>query len=64
GVEYQLARLLGSLCEAAFMYSALRWLVFREKAPAAHPAVAAEVGLEATAPVGRRASDPLRGPGI
>ncbi|MGH9121750.1 MAG: GtrA family protein [Acidimicrobiales bacterium] len=63
GVEYQLARLLGSLCEAAFMYSALRWLVFREKAPAAQAAVASEVGLEGPTPVGRRTGDPACGPG-
>ncbi len=29
GVQYQLARLAAGLCEAAYMYSAMRWLVFR-----------------------------------
>lgn len=29
GVSYQLARILAGLCEAAFMYSALRWVIFR-----------------------------------
>jgi len=29
GVQYQLARLAAGICEAAYMYSAMRWLVFR-----------------------------------
>lgn len=29
GVHYQLARLAAGLCEAVYMYSAMRWLVFR-----------------------------------
>lgn len=29
GVQYQLARLAAGLCEAVYMYSAMRWLVFR-----------------------------------
>lgn len=29
GVQYQLARLAAGVCEAAYMYSAMRWLVFR-----------------------------------
>ena len=32
GVQYQLARLIAALCEAVYMYSAMRWLVFRSKA--------------------------------
>lgn len=32
GVQYQLARMAGALCEAVYMYSAMRWLVFRSKA--------------------------------
>jgi putative flippase GtrA len=31
GVEYHLARILAAGCEAVFMYSALRWVVFRDK---------------------------------
>ncbi|MQY19724.1 GtrA family protein [Nocardia macrotermitis] len=29
GVEYHLARLVSGACEAAFMYCAMRWVVFR-----------------------------------
>ncbi|MGV9797459.1 GtrA family protein [Mycobacterium sp. NPDC003449] len=29
GVEYHLARILAGACEAAYMYSAMRWVVFR-----------------------------------
>jgi hypothetical protein len=29
GVEYQLARLLSGLCEGAYMYCVMRWVVFR-----------------------------------
>jgi hypothetical protein len=30
GVDYQLARVAAGLCEAAYMYAAMRWLVFRD----------------------------------
>jgi putative flippase GtrA len=33
GVEYQLARILSGLCEGVYMYSVMRWVVFRD-APA------------------------------
>jgi putative flippase GtrA len=29
GVHYQLARMAAGMCEAAYMYSAMRWVVFR-----------------------------------
>ncbi len=29
GVQYQVARLVAGVCEAVYMYSAMRWLVFR-----------------------------------
>jgi putative flippase GtrA len=29
GVHYQLSRLVAGICEALYMYSAMRWLVFR-----------------------------------
>jgi putative flippase GtrA len=29
GVPYQLSRLVGGICEAVYMYSAMRWVVFR-----------------------------------
>ena len=29
GVEYHLARIVAGACEAAYMYSAMRWVVFR-----------------------------------
>jgi putative flippase GtrA len=35
GVDYQLARVAAGLCEAVYMYVAMRWLVFRE---VRHPA--------------------------
>ncbi|UGT53702.1 GtrA family protein [Nocardia asteroides] len=31
GVEYHVARLLAGACEAVYMYSAMRWIVFRRK---------------------------------
>ena len=30
GVGYRVARIIGGLCEAACMYSGMRWLVFRD----------------------------------
>jgi putative flippase GtrA len=30
GVDYHLARLCAGVCEAAYMYAAMRWVVFRE----------------------------------
>lgn len=29
GVEYRIARIVAGLCEAVYMYSAMRWVVFR-----------------------------------
>jgi putative flippase GtrA len=29
GVQYQLSRIVAGVCEAVFMYSAMRWVVFR-----------------------------------
>jgi putative flippase GtrA len=29
GVQYHLARIMAGVCEAAYMYSAMRWVVFR-----------------------------------
>jgi len=29
GVQYQLSRILAGICEAVYVYSAMRWLVFR-----------------------------------
>jgi putative flippase GtrA len=29
GVQYQLSRLVAGICEAVYMYSAMRWVVFR-----------------------------------
>ena len=33
GVNYRLARLIAGACEAAWMYTAMRWLIFRDVAP-------------------------------
>jgi putative flippase GtrA len=30
GLDYQLARIAAGLCEAVYMYAAMRWLVFRD----------------------------------
>jgi putative flippase GtrA len=35
GVDYLLARVIAGLCEAAYMYAAMRWLVFRDRRPPA-----------------------------
>lgn len=37
GLEYHLSRLLAGGCEAVFMYSAMRWVVFRTRPTAAAP---------------------------
>ena len=34
GVEYHVARLIAGACEAVFMYSAMRWVVFRARGTA------------------------------
>ena len=34
GVNYRLARLIAGACEAAWMYAAMRWLIFRDAVPA------------------------------
>ncbi|MEU7633351.1 GtrA family protein [Nocardia sp. NPDC049220] len=37
GVEYHLSRLLAGACEAVFLYSALRWVVFRGRVAEREP---------------------------
>jgi putative flippase GtrA len=49
GLQYQLARLAASACETVYMYSAMRWLVFRDAGPA-RPAASADPGPLLTAP--------------
>lgn len=41
GVDYRVARVAGGACEAAYMYAALRWVVFRPRAarPAPHGSI-------------------------
>ncbi|HEX7658267.1 MAG TPA: GtrA family protein [Pseudonocardiaceae bacterium] len=34
GVDYHLSRLLAAVCEAGYMYAAMRWVVFRQPKPA------------------------------
>ncbi|MGH3122742.1 MAG: GtrA family protein [Streptosporangiaceae bacterium] len=34
GLDYRLARLAAAACECVYMYSAMRWLVFRDAGPA------------------------------
>ena len=34
GLDYRLARIVAGACEAVYMYSAMRWLVFRDVHPA------------------------------
>jgi putative flippase GtrA len=38
GVEYQIARIIAALCEAAYLYAAMRWIVFRDGRWTAAPA--------------------------
>lgn len=33
GLEYHLSRLLAGACEAVYMYTAMRWVVFRNREP-------------------------------
>ena len=33
GVQYQLSRVVAGICEAVYIYCAMRWLVFRRRAP-------------------------------
>ena len=33
GVSYQLARGVAAVCEAVYMYTAMRWVVFRDATP-------------------------------
>lgn len=42
GVEYHLARLLAGGCEAVYMYSAMRWVVFRRRAIEVEPQLASD----------------------
>ena len=38
GVSYQVARVIAGVCEAVYMYVAMRWLVFRDtRAKAVRP---------------------------
>lgn len=38
GVQYLLARVLAGMCEAVFMYSVMRWVIFRAGVSPRHPA--------------------------
>jgi putative flippase GtrA len=38
GVEYQIARIIAALCEAGYLYAAMRWIVFRDAGWKAAPA--------------------------
>ena len=48
GVNYQLARVAAGACEAAYMYAAMRWVVFRGASPQATGTQA--TGTQATGP--------------
>ena len=37
GADYRLARLVAACCESVYMYLAMRWVIFRDPAPAAEP---------------------------
>ncbi len=52
GLDYRLARVAAAACECGYMYSALRWLVFRDAAPgrASAPGRAGGPGPEPAAP--------------
>jgi putative flippase GtrA len=47
GLEYHIARVAAGACEAVYMYSALRWVVFRDT-PKAEPAAAAAISVTRT----------------
>ena len=47
GVSYQLARIIAGLCEAVYMYAAMRWLVFRDTRASPGPGPEAGPGAEA-----------------
>ncbi len=49
GVYYELARIIAALCEAAYLYTMMRWVVFRD---ARRQAAAMPPNLERTAHVG------------
>ncbi len=38
GVQYLLARVLAGMCEAVYMYSVMRWVIFRRPRSDRHPA--------------------------
>ena len=44
GVSYQLARIIAGLCEAVYMYAAMRWLVFRDTKASPGPGPEASPG--------------------
>jgi putative flippase GtrA len=49
GVYYELARILAACCEAVYLYCMMRWVVFRDAAPAeADPDRAAGPGVDAS----------------
>src|ERR1700678_2252158 len=49
GVYYELARILAACCEAVYLYCMLRWVVFRDAAPAeADSDVASGPGVDAS----------------
>ena len=47
GLEYQLARIVAGLCEAIWMYVAMRFLVFRDSRDLAQPGPAKRSGQQA-----------------
>jgi putative flippase GtrA len=52
GVYYELARILAACCEAVYLYCMLRWVVFRDAAPAdADSYVASGPGVDASSDV-------------
>ncbi len=42
GVYYELARVIAALCEAAYLYAMMRWVVFRDARRPAAPAAPSE----------------------
>jgi putative flippase GtrA len=45
GVEYQLARILSGVCEGLYMYSVMRWVVFRDAPARSRPSRWRRAGL-------------------
>jgi len=58
GVYYELSRVIAACCEAVYLYCMMRWVVFRDVAPARAPAGQAAQEPSPTATAGQAAQAP------